>query len=260
MVRIKNLEGLVGRITATAAPTDKPDPKEEYGPSSVEPGAINIQPSSNARLDDESLAFVKQQESGSQYVGHTLWTMLSQEVGGLRQLLEDTAEEDEQDYVANHSPDTTYSSQILLNCTGMLVEPDHPSELHKAILIQFYFSNVHPLCKLLHGPTIKTLIFDTIRSETPKCDIPTPSSVEAIAFAMYFAAVTSMSDDDCLKLLETSKADLVVRYKSGVEIALSRANFLSSNEITTLQGLTLYIVSLSPVVILLTRTHFPSIN
>jgi hypothetical protein len=244
----------VGQMAASTAPMDEHGnehtTEEAYHTSSQSHSSVNTEsgsPSHNGRLDEECLAFVKRQESGSQYIGHTFWTMLGVEVGGLRKLLEDTAdEEDEHDYITSNSLRMPYSSGVLFHYPQTFIEPDHPSRLHRSILTGFYFANVHPLCMILHRPTISTYLESTMPSEDPADNIWKSKGLQAVAHAVYFAAVTSMSTDDCMKFLDAEKSDLAIRYKERTEAALSRADFLSSMEITTLQALTLYLVSAPP--------------
>ena len=252
--RVKHLESLVGQIAASTTPTNEHGnehtTQEAYHTSPPSPASVDAEPGSpshNGRLDEECLAFVKRQESGSQYIGHTFWTMLSAEVGGLRKLLEDTADdEDEHDRITSNLLRMPNSSGVLFNFPQTFIEPDHPSRLHRSILTSFYFSNVHPLCMILHRPSISTYLESAMSSEDPADNVWESEGLQAVAHAIYFAAVTSMSTDDCMKLLSAKKTDLAMRYKERTEAALSRADFLNSMEITTLQALTLYIVSAPP--------------
>jgi hypothetical protein len=245
----------VGQMATSRAPTNDDgnhyNTEEEYYRSPQSPASVSAEPGSSSQdgwLDKEGLAFVKRQESGSQYIGHTFWTMLAVEVGGLRKLLEDTAdEEDEHDHITSNSFRTPYSSGVLFNFPQKFIEPERPSRQHRSILASCYFLNVHPLCMILHRPTISAYLENnTMPSEDPADNIWKSKGLQAVAHAIYFAAVTSMSAGDCMKLLGAEKNDLVMHYKERTEAALSRAEVLSSMEITTLQALTLYTVSVAP--------------
>ena len=243
----------MGRMASSPAPTNDYgtdyNTEETYYRPPQSPASVSAESGSSSQdgwLDKEGLAFVKRQETGSQYIGHTFWTMLGVEVGGLRKLLEDTAhEEDEHDYITSNSFRTPYFSGFLFNFPQTFIEPERPSRQHRSILASFYFSNVHPLCMILHRPTISAYLENTIPSEDPADNIWKSKGLQAVAQAIYFAAVTSMSAGDCMKLLGVEKNDLAMHYKERTEAALSHAEFLSSTEITTLQALTLYIVSVA---------------
>jgi hypothetical protein len=64
-------------------------------------------------------------------------------------------------------------------------------------------------------------------------------------FSIYFAAVTSMTDEECLEHSKEAKQYLILKYRNKVELALAlaQAGFMNSTEVTTLQALVIYLVS-----------------
>ena len=70
-------------------------------------------------------------------------------------------------------------------------------------------------------------------------------SLEAGAFALYFAVVNGISSQECLEHFGEDKQILLERYKRNTEVALVNADFLNSLELTTLQAFIIYIVSTS---------------
>ncbi|RDW63639.1 hypothetical protein BP6252_11184 [Coleophoma cylindrospora] len=198
--------------------------------------------SGGSRVDDQLLDFVRQQEAGAHNLGHTFWTGLSQEIGGIRQLLEDTAEVETP---LEQSPDPTelqYQSNFLFH--GNDFDLEHPSELHCSHLIRCYFSNVHPLCMILHRPTARLYLESSRSSPGQATTESARRGLDALRHAVYFAAVTSMSPAGCMQYLGASKETLVMRYLRSCEAALSHADFLNSVEIATLQALVIYITAI----------------
>ncbi|EKG17289.1 Transcription factor fungi [Macrophomina phaseolina MS6] len=63
-------------------------------------------------------------------------------------------------------------------------------------------------------------------------------------FAMYFAAITSMSPEECLQLLGKDRANLVDQFRHCCEISLANADFLNSTDLRVLQAFTLYLLCL----------------
>jgi hypothetical protein len=57
-----------------------------------------------------------------------------------------------------------------------------------------------------------------------------------------FSGVVSMDEADVIRDFGVSKASLVENFKLGTETALSRANFLRTTKIETLQGFVMYLV------------------
>ena len=201
----------------------------------------------SSRLNEKYAAFIKLQETGSPYLSGEFWANLCGEVDGLRHLLEHSPEEDDLDDSASNSTDAKLSPpHFIFNEPGISfeLEPPYPSDAHRAILFQFYFANVDPICKILHKPTsISHLVGakDLIDESTGRFKF---KSIEAITFAIYFAAVTTMSPEECLNYFSEERDVLVMRYKRSTETALTQADFMNSMEIVTLQALTLYIVTI----------------
>jgi hypothetical protein len=213
------------------------------------PGDVANVDALSSRQDEKYAAFIKLQETGRPYLSGEFWANLCGEVDGLRHLLEHSLEdEDDLDDSASNSTDAKHSSpHFIFNEPGnsFEFEPPYPSDAHRAILFQFYFANVDPVCKILHKPTLISHLAgarDLINESTGRFKF---KSIEAITFAIYFAAVTTMSPEECLNYFSEEKDLLVMGYKRSTETALTQADFMNSMEIVTLQALTLYMVTIS---------------
>jgi len=66
--------------------------------------------------------------------------------------------------------------------------------------------------------------------------------MEALMFSIYFAAVTSMSDEEVQSTFAEDKAILLNKFHNATQQALVNAGFMRSTEITVLQALFLYLV------------------
>jgi hypothetical protein len=101
-------------------------------------------------------------------------------------------------------------------------------------------SNVDPVRKILHGPSLQRYLIEN--SGEFDCS-PGPKGWEALEFAIYYSATTSLTAEKCLEQLGQEKEVLLYRFRSGTEIALARADFINTGDISTLQALVLYLVS-----------------
>ncbi|KAK2028277.1 fungal-specific transcription factor domain-containing protein [Colletotrichum zoysiae] len=115
----------------------------------------------------------------------------------------------------------------------------HPSAVQSFRLWQVFTSNVHPLTKVLHGPSVQEELLRSL-AEPSSTDGPT----EALIFSIYLIAVVSLTDVECRNLLGETREKHVARYRHAAEAALSRVDFLRSTELKVLQALTLYLFSL----------------
>ena len=74
-------------------------------------------------------------------------------------------------------------------------------------------------------------------------DIPGGKSFEALLFSIYYCAITSLTPEQCLQMFQSDKDLLLKKYRQAVEIALGKADFLSSTDLVTLQALAIFLVS-----------------
>ncbi|KAF7961174.1 hypothetical protein EAE96_000841 [Botrytis aclada] len=268
--RISHLESLVSRIDATKllgedgrvedearsiTPSSGPRPHRSFtSPSqqyneNVNVNDVGILP---GRLDHQFANFIKRQETESIYTHDGFWTRLSEEIDGLKQLIENPSDDEEDNSGSTAtSPASKYDSPSLFvfdsRVTSSNVVIPYPSDDHRNILNDFYFKNVHPMVVTVHKTTANLLsdpsseLFD---HNTGRLKF---KSLEASSFSMYLAAVTSMTNEECLKHLDEERQILVTRYKTATEIALQESDFLNSVEIVTLQALITYIAAM--------RTH-----
>lgn len=251
--RIKRLEGLLANKVDTGPAgldSDRPGRGNNKSPTPVPPLISSVSGESNGSdvtVDEQFASFVQQQGSSSRHLDRRFWSSLGDEFDGLRQLIEGPLDdEDDLDDLTTPTIEATHSSQcfILQDSNSFVIsEAMYPSHAHSALLFRFYFTNVDPICKILHRPTVDFLFTDLEALLDPFSRRFKFPSLEAVTFAAYFAAVLSMSPQECLTYLGEDKDILSARYKRITEAALVQADFLNSLEITALQALTIYIVS-----------------
>ena len=100
-----------------------------------------------------------------------------------------------------------------------------------------YAANVDPVTKIIHAPSFTWRLM-SVKDNLQLLD----SSMEALMFSIYFAAVTSTSAVEIQLRFSETKDTLLQRFKLAMEKALAKANFLSSRNIMTLQALVIYLV------------------
>ncbi|KAJ5630959.1 uncharacterized protein N7484_011059 [Penicillium longicatenatum] len=115
----------------------------------------------------------------------------------------------------------------------------HPSAIQIFQLWQIYLNNVNPLLKISHVPTLQNQI---VKASADLAEVD--ESFEALMFAIYSISVTSMPNDEVEAAFGDSKNELLARYHAASQQALINAKFMSSIELTTLQALLLYLLSI----------------
>lgn len=107
-------------------------------------------------------------------------------------------------------------------------------------LIQQYFEAVHPVAPSVHFPTFQNDYGDFWYHCYENIE-PRPS-LQALIFAAMFSGAVSMDDAAALREFGRSQKSLYETLKLGVEMALSKANFLRTTRVQTLQAFVMYMV------------------
>ena len=115
----------------------------------------------------------------------------------------------------------------------------HPPPDQIRLLWEIFVKRIDPLAKILHKPTVTTII--TRITENPEALERLDKGKEALIFAIYFSAATSMTDEELEAGLGSNKKTMMARYRQAAENTLMNANFLSTQEFVTLQAFLLYL-------------------
>ncbi|KAI1123280.1 fungal-specific transcription factor domain-containing protein [Nemania abortiva] len=190
-----------------------------------------------------------QDSTASRYMSGEFWSSLCDEVGGLRQALEQSTDSDDED----DGGEGTTPESVGGSGTGMPTSPgmllgtphtsrsqtiEHPLPEHIRYLASAYFRNVDMHLKILHRPTVLGALIDLADHPDTASDLSPERT--ALFFAIYYAAVTSLNANDCGRNLGRARGDLVTLFQAGVEASLARADYLNNTSLETLQTLTLY--------------------
>ncbi|KAL8858620.1 MAG: hypothetical protein Q9178_004914 [Gyalolechia marmorata] len=190
----------------------------------------------------------------SRYLGSNFWANLSDEVEGLRLELNQTSDDDIKEEVdaeesAVKTPITPiYSSQQLpsrngfvfnLSASNIDLRSLHPNPVQIETMCNIYLLNVDPINRILHKPTLRKFITG---AKDHLDTMPGGSKMQALMFAMYFAAITSITPEECMASFGEEKNQLLARYRFGTEQALVQADILNSMEMVTLQALVIYLI------------------
>ncbi|OBR09800.1 Fungal specific transcription factor domain-containing protein [Colletotrichum higginsianum IMI 349063] len=193
----------------------------------------------------------------SRYVSSAIWSKLNDELDKLRDemhvLGEDTDDSDIEE-TPDHSPEqpvdaaTDHHSFILgYRSSDVDLRKLHPLPSQIPFMWQIYQENVEPLLKILHIPTMEKLI----RNMRRNIDELTPGN-EALLFSIYYAAITSMEDEEACSKTHTpilfveknfgsKKEAMLSQYRFALEQALAKANFLNTSDMVVLQAFVLFL-------------------
>jgi hypothetical protein len=184
-------------------------------------------------------------EGKSRYVGSCFWANLSTEVEDLKELLNQTSDEEDDDQASTPGLPLQYETSnhhgFIFGASSHNVDllSLHPQPGQIELYWEIFKDRVDPLVKVLHLPTLQPTILAAASSLKN-----IPRGFECLLFAIYYCAATSLSSPDCMKKLGEERSVLLTRYRFGVEQALARANFLTTEELMVLQAFVLFLICL----------------
>ncbi|KAH8690685.1 fungal-specific transcription factor domain-containing protein [Talaromyces proteolyticus] len=114
----------------------------------------------------------------------------------------------------------------------------HPSQREVSQLWQAYITNVNMHIKVLHIPTVQSMLFAAIK------DLKNvPYDFNALMFAIYFCATSSLDPVSVGRVLGQERHAALRRFQQGIEQCLSRASFLELPTVTSLQAFVMFLMS-----------------
>lgn len=109
-------------------------------------------------------------------------------------------------------------------------------------LVAQYLLAVHPIARVVHRPTFEkqyVLFWDSFTN-----GVSPPAPIQAVIFAALFSAAVSLTDPMAQRLTGMPRAMLIDRLRTTTEMSLSRARFLQTAKLDTLQAFVMYMLPL----------------
>jgi hypothetical protein len=113
----------------------------------------------------------------------------------------------------------------------------HPSTIQILQLWQIYLENVNPLLKITHTPSLQGRIIEAGENLEK-----VSRSLEALMFAIYLMAITSLTEEEVEGKFHEPRMNLLAKYQHGTQQALFNAGFMRMPDLTVLQAYLLYCV------------------
>ncbi|OSS54283.1 hypothetical protein B5807_00025 [Epicoccum nigrum] len=226
--------------TSPSGPCDEDD----TGASGKIPTGYLAQPAKQTGSPDVGVLVIDQGKS--RYLENGIWTSLRSEFRDLKEILDDTSDDDSLNGATGMTSDAISQdvSKLMFGSpvSSLDLRPLHPRPVESFKLWQAYLDNVNPLIKLFHAPTVQQII-----SEASGSLDEIPRNVEALLFAIYCIAIESLSNGECTIVTGESKIMAKQRFRTGAQRALINASFLKTSDLMVLQALTLFVLSLQDV-------------
>ncbi|KAK0247275.1 hypothetical protein LTS09_017581 [Friedmanniomyces endolithicus] len=184
------------------------------------------------------------------YLGSPFWTSLSIEVQAIRDALEEDQGEDDLDLTP---PDTAPSNGAPVNANdfdlficppgAIYVMPGamtEPSPHMQQVLFTAFIENVDPKFKVFHVPTLRRLFEEGKPYLGHDASSPSCQALKAVA---WYAAVNTMTDDECEIRLGQQRTELIQRYRRTADVRIAQVDVVNTNDLTTLQAFVAYLVA-----------------
>ncbi|KAL8695075.1 MAG: hypothetical protein Q9218_000353 [Villophora microphyllina] len=179
-------------------------------------------------------------EGRSRYVSNKFWNSLSEEIAEMRDILDDPTD-DEYDYPSPGSGSSASANHqgfiFSFSSTILSLRNFHPPQNQIIQLWEVFKENVEPLVKIFHRPCTEKTVMEAAKDLD---HISKP--LEVMMFSIYFAAVTSLSDEQCMSMTGMDKESALKKYRFGFEQAMARAGFLGTTELVILQSFTIFLI------------------
>lgn len=217
--RISKLENLVLSLSGDGSTSQ----------SSGDPETPSTDPTPQ-KADDGSIAV----PSMRRYVASPFWSSLTSEVQALRDALEEEepdGDTPESAFSESTPPAASELSNIeydLIVCPpgriyvlpGAFVEP---TESVANQIFDAYLSNVEPLNRLFHTPTLASFLRNGSSYLGKPWDSP---GNQALKRAVCMAGINSMSNEECQSILGQQRVDALNHYRRLVGISLAQADLV----------------------------------
>lgn len=105
-------------------------------------------------------------------------------------------------------------------------------------LWQTFQSNVDPVMKISHIPTIQSILLGQIGHAV------LPPNDQALVCAIHLISIVSLTNEQCGDSLGESRNSLLEKHRQATETALSAADFITTTDIMVLQALIYYLTAL----------------
>ncbi|KAK7427796.1 hypothetical protein QQZ08_005734 [Neonectria magnoliae] len=170
-----------------------------------------------------------------------LWARVSKELKEMQALMasDDSAGEKIDWDLSSTEPD--YSEYLLVggDSLGSSMEDLQPSPSQMIRLWQAYLDRVHPLTKIIHAPNMQSYVVQATGGIAALS-----GNIQALLFGIFNMAAISLTEEECINVLGCPVNTAYRRFSAGLRMTLLRIEFLKTHDLTTLQALVLYLVSL----------------
>ncbi|KAJ4317372.1 hypothetical protein N0V94_004975 [Neodidymelliopsis sp. IMI 364377] len=125
-------------------------------------GNVSRPGATHAESNPSEIGFLVTEHGKSRYLENGIWTSLRSEFRDLREILDETSDEESPDETICWAPEAFSSdgSRLLFGSptSSVGLRPLHPQPVQAFKLWQCYLDNINPLVKVFHAPTVQQIV------------------------------------------------------------------------------------------------------
>ncbi|RPA85548.1 hypothetical protein BJ508DRAFT_322588 [Ascobolus immersus RN42] len=235
--RIERLESVIEMISTKNGPSSSSDPSSTSLPQQLIP-----QPSRARELDQvanvdhsENHGRLFNTDDGSRYMGPSYWAIIKPELDNVKEALEQAITPQEE--TENYSNVLSFFARSL----PKQLSDKYPNPNELEYIYRRYVESVDPFIRIIHKPTFERQL--RLFQEHPNHP-GLGANFEPLLFGMCLVSITSMHPDFIRSHHQTTKEQLLQKYRVALEEALANARYLHCKDIPTLQGMIFCVIAL----------------
>ncbi|KAH8162053.1 hypothetical protein CIB48_g6193 [Xylaria polymorpha] len=200
--------------------------------------AIKVEDQNETRTAFKS-GKVVEEDGNVRFMDNFIRISFHDQLAAMRNIIDDEDQESESSTVGL-SPDNNADLFLGVEDAAIDLQELQPDLVNVFRLWQFFIDRVNPLNKVIHVPSLQSYVMDAATDINK-----VPLAYQALLFSIYTMAVVSLTGQETIQLLGMTREDALNRFTRGTKLALTRANFLKNYNMTILQALVLYMLSLN---------------
>ena len=233
--RVARIEGLLAQNTENSPQfrnTANEDPQNTLPSLSIQSGTVH---------DGD--------ESAATFMASDFWATLSEEVNGLREIIEGSEDDIEEENSASgsHSIDTNAacgSPALLFRQANTKIRIDNNERIPlfsmrtQNMLLRLYRQRVDSVYKILHWPSVLSML------EAHQCHAGTPPRVSenVLENSIYFIAICSITATDAEEIGLGDRDSMRQLCQEHLQAVFAQSNLLNFPDIILLQTFVIYLV------------------
>ncbi|KAK3370351.1 fungal-specific transcription factor domain-containing protein [Podospora didyma] len=178
------------------------------------------------------------EDGGVRFVDNFMLGVVYDELRAMRHIID---ADDHEDTASSETMTPDGNSDLLIGAESpeQSVENLWPEPAHAFRLWQVYLDRVNPLTKIIHVPTLQPYL-----TEATSGTHNVPINIETLLLSIFLMATVALTPDEAQTILGYAREEALQRFSTAVRLNLSRMGFLKSHDLTTLQALVIYMMSL----------------